>query len=67
MKKWKVLYNPMAGYMVYKIKREDEPMHSGNIIIPKGVSYRDGENGKAWMEDLAAVLNEEEEVRNGEA
>lgn len=53
--------------MVYKIKREDEPMHSGNIIIPKGVSYRDGENGKAWMEDLAAVLNEEEEARNGEA
>lgn len=54
---WRVLYNPMAGYTVYRIKRLDEPMHSGNIELPPDIGYMDGEKGEAYMTALAAKLN----------
>ena len=31
MDKWFVLHNPNAGYIAAKKKREDEPIHSGNL------------------------------------
>lgn len=41
--KWKVLSNPVGDkvvYQVYRLKRESEPMHSGNIETT-GVIYED--------------------------
>ena len=41
--KWKVLSNRVGDkkiYQVYRLKREDEPMHSGNIET-NGVIYDD--------------------------
>ena len=28
---WKVIYNPMIGYAIVRIKNTNEPMHAGNL------------------------------------
>ena len=56
---WKVLSNPVGGqmiYQVYRIKREDEPMHSGNIETVKLLFYSE-EAAQAY----ADLMNEEKE------
>lgn len=57
--KWKVLSNPVGDkvvYQVYRLKRENEPMHSGNIETI-GVIYED----ELEAEAAADLLNMEEE------
>lgn len=52
---WKVMYNPMAGYAVYRIRDTSEVMHAGNVEM--ATSYM---NDKACAQAIADEMNREE-------
>lgn len=53
--KWKVLYNPMGGYIVARQKDISKPMHSGNVE-----HYGEYSEDKTGLQEIADKLNKEE-------
>lgn len=53
--KWKVTYNPMAGYIVARVKDTSEVVHSGNLEY-----YGEYGDNKAEKQKLADELNKED-------
>lgn len=56
MNEWFIIHNPNAGYIAARKKREDEPIHSGNLEF-SGNYEKDEENVK----ELVKKLNEGDE------
>ena len=56
MSEWFIIYNLNAGYIAARKKREDEPIHSGNLEF-SGNYEKDEENVK----ELVKKLNEGDE------
>ena len=55
--KWKVLKNPMAGYIASRIRDTSKPMHSGNLEYYG--EYSDSEDEiKAVVDGLNAEVDE---------
>ena len=50
--KWKVIYNPMIGYIVARVKNTDEAVHSGNLEY-----YGDYSDDKSERQAVADELN----------
>lgn len=50
--KWKVISNPMIGYIVARVKNTDEAVHSGNLEY-----YGDYSDDKAERQAVADELN----------
>lgn len=50
--KWKVIRNPMIGYIVARVKNTDEAVHSGNLEY-----YGDYSDDKAERQAVADELN----------
>ena len=53
--KWKVIHNPMAGYIVARVRDIDNPVHSGNLEY-----YGEYSGNKAELQAIADKLNSEE-------
>ena len=53
--KWKVIYNPMGGYIVARVRDIDNPVHSGNLEY-----YGEYSDNKAELQAIADKLNSEE-------
>lgn len=52
--KWYVMKNPMAGYIVVRVKDTSKTVHSGNLEY-----YGEYGDNKAEKQKLANKLNEE--------
>lgn len=50
--KWKVIHNPMIGYIVARVKNTDEAVHSGNLEY-----YGDYSDDKSERQAVADELN----------
>lgn len=53
--KWKVVYNPMAGYIVARVRDIEKTVHSGNLEY-----YGDYSDDKDEKQTIADKLNKEE-------
>lgn len=53
--KWKVIYNPVAGYIVARVKDTGEIVHSGNLEF-----YGEYSDDKADRQAVADELNARE-------
>lgn len=53
--KWKVIHNPMAGYIVARVRDIEKTVHSGNLEY-----YGDYSDDKDEKQTIADELNEEE-------
>lgn len=53
--KWKVISNPMGGYIVARVKNTEETVHSGNLEY-----YGDYSDDKAERQAVADELNAKE-------
>lgn len=56
--KWKVIYNPFAGYIVARVKDTGEIVHSGNLEF-----YGEYSDDKAERQATADLLNDKEAER----
>lgn len=56
--KWKVIYNPFAGYIVARVKDTGEIVHSGNLEF-----YGEYSDDKAERQAAADLLNDMEVER----
>lgn len=54
--KWKVIRNPMAGYIVARVKNTEEIVHSGNLEY-----YGEYSDDKSERQAVADELNAKEE------
>ena len=50
--KWKVIYNPMVGYIVARVRNVNETAHSGNLEY-----YGDWSDNKSEQQAIADKLN----------
>lgn len=53
--KWKVVHNPMAGYIVARVRDIEKTVHSGNLEY-----YGEYSDDKAERQAVADELNKEE-------
>lgn len=53
--KWKIIYNPFAGYIVARVKHNGEIVHSGNLEY-----YGEYSDDKAERQAVADLLNDKE-------
>ena len=53
--KWKVIRNPMIGYIVARVRDMDNPVHSGNLEY-----FGEYSDDKAERQAVADELNAEE-------
>ena len=56
--KWKIIYNPFAGYIVARVKDTGEIVHSGNLEF-----YGEYSDDKADRQAVADELNAREAER----
>ena len=54
--KWKVIRNPMVGYIVARVKNTEEIVHSGNLEY-----YGEYSDDKSERQAVADELNAKEE------
>ena len=54
--KWKVIRNPMGGYIVARVKNTEEIVHSGNLEY-----YGEYSDDKSERQAVADKLNAKEE------
>ena len=52
--KWKVIYNPMGGYIIARLKDTSQTEHSGNMEY-----YGEYSDSKAELSAIADKLNKE--------
>ena len=55
---WKVILNPMAGYIVARVRDTSKPMHSGNLEY-----YGEYSDNREELERVADELNNSEVQR----
>ena len=53
--KWKVVYNPMTGYIVARVRDIEKAVHDGNLEY-----YGDFSDSKDELQAIADELNKEE-------
>ncbi len=56
---WKVMHNPMAGYIVARVRDIEKTVHSGNLEY-----YGDYSDSRAEKQALAEELNTKEDKSN---
>lgn len=56
--KWKVINNPMGGYIVARVKNTEETVHSGNLEY-----YGEYSDNKSERQAVANELNAKEAER----
>lgn len=60
--KWKVVYNPMTGYIVARVRDIEKAVHDGNLEY-----YGDFSDSKDELQAIADELNKEEKQNEKKA